>query len=112
MLARGGRAGQIHTVPQLPALVWAAQGADRSAVFADLAQNCLFRGSATELTCATQQAAAEFVLRVAKSSLLAKEELSISLEAVLRCDLPCCPTTQCETLPLAHTDHARAISVR
>ena len=89
-----------------------AQGADRSAVFADLAQNCLFLGSATELTCATQQAAAEFVLRVAKSSLLAKEELSISLEAVLRCDLPSCPHTQRDMLPFAHIDHARAISVR
>ena len=62
--------------------------------------------------CAAQQVAAEFVLRVAKSSLLAKEELSISLEAVLRCDLPSCPRTQREMLSLDHSDHARAISVR
>jgi hypothetical protein len=56
--------------------------------------------------------AAEFVLHVAKSSLLAKEELPISLEAVLRCDLPSCPQTQREMLPLAHIDHAGAISVQ
>ena len=38
-----------------------------------------------ELGCAAAQVATEFVLRVAKSSLLlAKEELSFSLEAVLR----------------------------
>ena len=89
-----------------------AQGADRSAVFADLAENSLSRGSASELVCAAHQAAAEFVLRVAKSSLQTKAVFPISLEAVLRCDLPCCPTTQCETLPLDHTDHARAISVQ
>ena len=68
-----------------------------------------FRGSALELVCAAQQTA---LLRVAKSSLQTKAVFPISLEAVLRCDLPCCPTTQCETLPLEHTDHARAISVQ
>ena len=72
----------------------------------------LLRSSAPELVCATHQVVVEIVLHVAKSSLLAKEELSISLEAVLRCDLPSCPRTQREMLPLDHTDHARAMSVR
>ena len=45
-----------------------AQGADQSAVFADLAQNCLSRGSAPELTCATQQAAECMLCGVANTN--------------------------------------------